>query len=79
VRSIREVAHVLGKQTVAEWVESGPALALLRQMGVDFAQGEAVHVPCPLEQFIAAEDITQRITPSLDTCLEETEPYATEA
>jgi len=76
VRSIREVAHVLGKQTVAEWVESGPALALLREIGVDFAQGEAVHVPCPLEQLIAAKDITQRITPRFDARVEEAEPCA---
>ena len=79
VRSIREVGHVLGKQTVAEWVESGSALTLLRQMGVDFAQGEAVHVPCPLEQFIAAEALTQRVRPRIAASLEEAEPCVTEA
>ena len=79
VRSIREVGHVLSKQTVAEWVESGSALTLLRQMGVDFAQGEAVHVPCPLEQFIAAEALTQRVRPRIAASLEEAEPCVTEA
>lgn len=70
---------MLGKQTVAEWVESGPALALLRQIGVDFAQGEAVHVPCPLEQFIAAEDTGQCIAPRSDMRLDESQPCTTDA
>jgi hypothetical protein len=48
-------------------------------MGVDFAQGEAVHVPCPLEQFIAAEALTQRVTPRIDASREEVEPCVTEA
>jgi diguanylate cyclase (GGDEF)-like protein len=45
VRSIHEISHLLGKKTVAEHVESDQALALLKEMGVDYAQGYAVSRP----------------------------------
>lgn len=74
VRSIREVGHVLGKQTVAEWAESERALALLQQIGVDFAQGEAVHVPCPLAELIAAGERVEYVPPRVANRLEAAEP-----
>jgi EAL domain-containing protein (putative c-di-GMP-specific phosphodiesterase class I) len=49
VRCIQEVARVVGKRTIAECVESPEALALMREMGVDFAQGYAIHRPEPLD------------------------------
>ncbi len=48
VRSIHEVARIAGKQTVAESVESIELIIRLRQIGVDFLQGHAVHTPEPL-------------------------------
>jgi len=39
VRSIIDVAHGMGKQTVAEFVEDGRTLLMLREMGVDMVQG----------------------------------------
>lgn len=39
VRSINEIGHFLGKKTVAEFVENADALELLREIGVDYAQG----------------------------------------
>lgn len=39
VRAIIEVAHGMGKQTVAEFVEDGRTLLMLREMGVDMVQG----------------------------------------
>jgi len=48
VRCIQEVAHVVGKQTIAEFAESLEVCQLLRDMGVDYAQGYAIHRPEPL-------------------------------
>ena len=39
VRAMNEVAHALGKETVAEGVETEGELAVLRAIGVDCAQG----------------------------------------
>jgi EAL domain-containing protein (putative c-di-GMP-specific phosphodiesterase class I) len=39
VRSINEIGHVMGKRTIAEFVESGEILAALGEIGVDYAQG----------------------------------------
>lgn len=49
VRSIHEVARTLGKQTVAEFVETEHDLETLREMGIDYAQGHHVGHPVPLE------------------------------
>ena len=50
VKSINEVAHVMGKQTIAEFVETDAILKRLKSIGVDFAQGYAVARPEPLGQ-----------------------------
>ena len=39
VRSINEIGHVMGKKTIAEFVESQEILAALGEIGVDYAQG----------------------------------------
>jgi len=48
VRSINEMAHFMGKRTIAEYVESDEILAKLREIGVDFAQGYGIERPRPL-------------------------------
>ncbi len=48
VKSINEMGHVMGKETVAEFVEKEPILWKLREIGVDYAQGYAIAKPRPL-------------------------------
>lgn len=48
VKAIDTVAHTLGKETIAESVESAASLALLRELGVEFAQGYALGRPSPI-------------------------------
>lgn len=50
VRSINEIGHVMGKKTIAEFVDTEAALARLRQIGVDFAQGYSIGTPQPIEE-----------------------------
>lgn len=50
VKAMSEVAKGFGKQTVAEFVETGEILELLKKYGVDFAQGYYVGRPVPPEQ-----------------------------
>ncbi len=47
VEAINNVGHVMGKQTIAEFVDSERVIRLLREMGVDFAQGYGVAKPRP--------------------------------
>jgi len=50
VRSINDIGHVLGKRTIAEFVENELVLAKLREIGVDFVQGFHLGAPRPLEE-----------------------------
>ncbi|MEJ2440953.1 MAG: EAL domain-containing protein [Gammaproteobacteria bacterium] len=42
VRAMNDICHILGKMTVAEFVQNDHALKLLREIGVDFAQGNNI-------------------------------------
>lgn len=48
VKSITQVAHDMGLKTVAEFVEDQATLGPLREIGVDYVQGHAIHAPEPL-------------------------------
>ena len=39
VRSINEIGHVMGKKTIAEFVENKDILERLKELGIDYAQG----------------------------------------
>lgn len=48
VKSINDIGKVMGKKTVAEYVECLDSLSLLKTMGVDFAQGYQIARPTPM-------------------------------
>ena len=48
VASINQVAHVLGKRTIAEYVENEQILRRMAEIGVDFVQGYGVGRPQPI-------------------------------
>lgn len=48
VKAINEMGHVMGKRTVAEFVEKDAILVKLREIGVDYAQGFGIAKPRPL-------------------------------
>ncbi|ODU42081.1 EAL domain-containing protein [uncultured Aquimonas sp.] len=54
VQSIVRIAHVTGRQTVAEWVESPQLAEQMRELGLDYAQGYAFSRPLPMAEFFAA-------------------------
>ncbi len=49
VKAINEMGHVLGKQTIAEFVESAQILSVVRELGIDYAQGTAIGAPRAIE------------------------------
>ena len=48
VRSINEIGHIMGKKTVAEFVENEAVLLQLEELEVDFVQGYLIGLPAPL-------------------------------
>ena len=53
VTAITEVAKVMELKTVAEFVGSKAAVKLLKKIGVDYAQGNFVGKPIPIDPVIA--------------------------
>lgn len=49
VKSINDIGHVMGKKTIAEFVEDIETLEVLREMGVDYAQGYAISKPISVD------------------------------
>ena len=53
VEAINRVGHVMGIQTVAEYVEDRRTAVLLRRLGVDYGQGYGIQRPIPLREALA--------------------------
>lgn len=59
VRSMHEVARSLGMRTVAEHVESEEVLDMLRGLGIDYAQGWAIHAACRIDAIDAVDALEE--------------------
>jgi diguanylate cyclase (GGDEF)-like protein len=62
VQAINDVGHVMGKKTIGEFVDGEMGLGVLREIGVDFAQGDWIGPAVP---FIAQPVATVRTVPVL--------------
>jgi EAL domain-containing protein (putative c-di-GMP-specific phosphodiesterase class I) len=56
VESMNQIAHALGKQTVAECVENEETLQMLKEMGIDRAQGNYIGRPNPIPVSMVRKD-----------------------
>lgn len=56
VRSMRDVAHAMGMETVAEYVENSEIMVELGKIGVDYAQGFGVAEPQPITHMQSIEE-----------------------
>jgi Amt family ammonium transporter len=50
VRAINDIAHLMNKHTIAEFVEDAEVLARLQALGVDYVQGYHLGHPVPLAE-----------------------------
>lgn len=50
VRSINEIGQIMGKKTIAEFVENKQILEQLKLIGIDYVQGYYISKPVPLDQ-----------------------------
>ncbi|MDA1301221.1 MAG: DUF1631 family protein [Proteobacteria bacterium] len=53
VKSINEIGHFMGKKTIAEYVEDDEVMDILREIGVDFAQGYGVEKKRPIVELLS--------------------------
>lgn len=51
VQAMNNMAHAVGKKTVAEYVENERIQAMVKEMGVDFSQGYSLGRPAPVEEW----------------------------
>ena len=54
VKSINEIAHLMDKKTIAEFVENTEIADMLREMGVDYVQGWGFGNPVPIKEHLSA-------------------------
>lgn len=52
VRSINDIGHLMGKKTIAEFVENQKIAEVLRNVGVDYAQGYGISRPRSIEELM---------------------------
>jgi EAL domain-containing protein (putative c-di-GMP-specific phosphodiesterase class I) len=52
VETINQIGHAMGLKTIAEFAENDAIIQVLEELGVDYAQGYGVHVPCPLDNIL---------------------------
>lgn len=52
VKAINDMGHVLGKQTIAEYVENEEILNILEKPGVEYAQEFHFERPEPILEFL---------------------------
>ena len=52
VKSINEISHTMGMKTICEYVENSEVENVLKEMGVDYAQGYLHSKPIPIETLI---------------------------
>ncbi|QLE53735.1 EAL domain-containing protein (plasmid) [Nostoc sp. C057] len=48
VTAITRISSVMGIQTIAEFVENDAILERITALGIDYAQGYGIAIPCPL-------------------------------
>lgn len=63
VRAVVNLAAGFGQKTVAEGVEDAETLVLLRELGVDYAQGYYLGRPAPLQQTLLAATVPETQAP----------------
>jgi len=52
VKSINEIGHVMGMETIAEFVENDEIKEMLREIGVNYVQGYGIGKPMPFAEIL---------------------------
>jgi EAL domain-containing protein (putative c-di-GMP-specific phosphodiesterase class I) len=55
VKSINDIGHVMGLETIAEFVEDEQIWAKLKSIGVDYGQGYFLGRPAPIDSILTSQ------------------------
>ncbi len=66
VKSINEIGQVMGMQTIAEFVENVEIKGMLREIGVNYAQGYGIHKPQSFDELLNRSNNVADINKSKD-------------
>jgi len=55
VKSMHDIAHIMGKKTIGEFVENADILKKMQEIGIDYAQGFYLDTPKPLHTLLAVQ------------------------
>ena len=61
VAAIHQVGQMMGMKTIAERADTDGAIERLRELGVDFVQGDAVGGAAPLDALLTAASTKQTL------------------
>ncbi|MCU7904403.1 MAG: EAL domain-containing protein [Candidatus Thiodiazotropha sp. (ex Epidulcina cf. delphinae)] len=53
VDAINRIGHIMGLETIAEFVENSEILHRLQALGVDYAQGYGIRRPFPIDELFS--------------------------
>ena len=56
VAAINQVAHIMGIETIAEYVENDQIIKRLQELNVDYGQGYGIEQPKPIKVILAFSD-----------------------
>jgi EAL domain-containing protein (putative c-di-GMP-specific phosphodiesterase class I) len=59
VKAINQIADLMGKETIAEFVENDHILKELEAISVDYVQGYWIGEPMPLDEHLPADSIAE--------------------
>lgn len=59
VKSMNEIAHSLGMETIAEYVENNEIYEILKVIGVDFVQGFGIQKPILISELLDGQSTTE--------------------
>ncbi len=68
VRSINEIGQVMGMKTIAEFVENEMIKGMLKEIGVNYAQGYGIAKPLPFDEILARSQNVINIDESPRDC-----------
>ena len=52
VKSINQIGHLMGVETIAEFVETAEIMQILKKLHIDYGQGFHIAAPLPLTQYL---------------------------